>query len=155
MYERYHHDVVGVNSRLDSFQAGVLRAKLPKLDHYNSQRQQAAEKYTSALKNVEGIETPFLEGKEDTHVYHQYTLKIKDGKRDALAKHLQEKGIPFGIYYPIPLHRQKAYLDERYNEADFPVTNMLVQEVISLPMHTELDDEQINFITSAIKEFLA
>lgn len=155
MYERYHHDVVGVNSRLDSFQAGVLRAKLPKLDHYNSQRQQAAEKYTSALKNVEGLETPFLEGKEDTHVYHQYTLKIKDGKRDALAKHLQEKGIPFGIYYPIPLHRQKAYLDERYNEADFPVTNMLVQEVISLPMHTELDDEQINFITSAIKEFLA
>ncbi|MAM19449.1 MAG: DegT/DnrJ/EryC1/StrS family aminotransferase [Christiangramia sp.] len=155
MYERYHHDVVGVNSRLDSFQAGVLRAKLPKLDHYNSQRQQAAEKYTSALKNVEGIETPFLEGKEDTHVYHQYTLKIKDGKRDALAKHLQEKGIPFGIYYPIPLHRQKAYLDERYNEADFPVTNMLVQEVISLPMHTELDDEQINFITSTIKEFLA
>lgn len=155
MYERYHHDVVGVNSRLDSFQAGVLRAKLPKLDHYNSQRQQAAEKYTSALKNVEGLETPFLEGKEDTHVYHQYTLKIKDGKRDALAKHLQEKGIPFGIYYPIPLHRQKAYLDERYNEADFPVTNMLVQEVISLPMHTELDDEQINFITSTIKEFLA
>ncbi|MEE2771196.1 MAG: DegT/DnrJ/EryC1/StrS family aminotransferase [Bacteroidota bacterium] len=155
MYERYHHDVVGVNSRLDSFQAGVLRAKLPKLDHYNSQRQQAAEKYTSALKNVEGLETPFLEGKEDTHVYHQYTLKIKDGKRDALAKHLQEKGIPFGIYYPIPLHRQKAYLDERYNEADFPVTNMLVQEVISLPMHTELDDEQIDFITSAIKEFLA
>lgn len=155
MYERYHHDVVGVNSRLDSFQAGVLRAKLPKLDHYNSQRQQAAEKYTNALKNVEGIETPFLEGKEDTHVYHQYTLKIKDGKRDALAKHLQEKGIPFGIYYPIPLHRQKAYLDERYNEADFPVTNMLVQEVISLPMHTELDDEQINFITSTIKEFLA
>ncbi len=154
MYERYHHDVVGVNSRLDSFQAGVLRAKLPNLDRYNAKRQQAANKYSEALKDVKGLETPVLAGEQDTHVYHQYTLKIKDGKRDALAKHLQEKEIPFGIYYPIPLHKQKAYLDARYDEADFPVTNQLVKEVISLPMHTELEDEQIEYISETIINFL-
>lgn len=154
MYERYHHDVVGVNSRLDSLQAAVLRAKLPKLDAYNKARRNAAEKYTNALKDRQGIITPERIGEEDTHVFHQYTLKIKNGKRDALAKHLQEKGIPFGIYYPIPLHNQKAYADSGYNEADFPVTNQLVTEVISLPMHTELDEEQIAFITDAILEFL-
>jgi len=154
MYERYHHDVVGVNSRLDSLQAAVLRAKLPKLDLYNEARKKAANLYNAAFKDESFIETPFRIGDCDTHVYHQYTLKIKDGKRDALAKHLQDKGIPFGIYYPIPLHRQKAYEDSRYNEADFPVTNQLVQEVLSLPMHTELDDEQIDYITGTIKEFL-
>tara|TARA_R110002012_G_scaffold320461_1_gene544149 strand:+ start:229 stop:1362 length:1134 start_codon:yes stop_codon:yes gene_type:complete len=154
MYERYHHDVVGVNSRLDSLQAAVLRAKLPKLDSYNEARRKSAKQYSEAFKGQEDIITPVLLDKEDTHVYHQYTLKIKNGKRDALAKHLQEKGIPFGIYYPIPLHKQKAYTDSRYNEADFPVTNQLVEEVLSLPMHTELDDEQIEYITTTIKNFL-
>lgn len=154
MYERYHHDVVGVNSRLDSIQAAVLRAKLPKLDDYNEARQEAAKRYTEAFKTVENVETPYIEGKEDTHVFHQYTLKITNGKRDALVKHLNEKGIPCGIYYPIPLHSQKAYKDERYNEADFPVTNQLVKEVISLPMHTELDDEQIDFITKTVIGFV-
>lgn len=154
MYERYHHDVVGVNSRLDSIQAAVLRAKLPNLNEYNNARQEAARKYSEAFKGVKDVTTPYSEGANDTHVYHQYTLKISNGKRDALAKHLGEKGIPFGIYYPIPLHSQKAYKDERYNEADFPVTNQLVKEVISLPMHTELDDEQIDYITGTIKEFL-
>ncbi|MHA6279559.1 DegT/DnrJ/EryC1/StrS family aminotransferase [Salinimicrobium sp. CAU 1759] len=153
MYERYHHDVVGVNSRLDSLQAAVLRAKLPHLDTYNEARQDAARKYSEALKDVEGVTVPYTESKDDTHVYHQYTIKIGDGKRDALAKYLSEKGIPFGIYYPIPLHSQKAYKDERYKEADFPVTNELVKEVISLPMHTELDEEQISYITGSIKEF--
>jgi len=154
MYERYHHDVVGVNSRLDSLQAAVLRAKLPNLDSYNQARRKAADKYTAALESQKGLITPIRLGKDNTHVYHQYTLKIKNGKRDALAKHLQEKGIPFGIYYPIPLHKQKAYADSRYKEVDFPVTNQLVQEVISLPMHTELDEEQIDYITSTILEFL-
>ena len=154
MYERYHHDVVGVNSRLDSVQAAVLRAKLPNLDEYNMARQEAARKYTQAFKDVKGIKVPYTHDAEDTHVYHQYTLKIADGKRDALAKHLSEKEIPFGIYYPIPLHSQKAYRDARYKEEDFPVTNQLVQEVISLPMHTELDDEQINYITTTILEFI-
>jgi UDP-2-acetamido-2-deoxy-ribo-hexuluronate aminotransferase len=154
MYERYHHDVVGVNSRLDSIQAAVLRAKLPNLDTYNRARQEAAKKYSEAFENIEGITTPYTSGEKDTHVYHQYTLIITGGKRDALAKHLGEKGIPFGIYYPIPLHSQKAYRDDRYKEEDFPVTNQLVEEVISLPMHTELDDEQIHYITSTIIEFL-
>ena len=154
MYERYHHDVVGVNSRLDSFQAAVLRAKLPRLDIYNEARKAAAFKYNEAFKNCEGVEIPFIEGDCDTHVFHQYTLKIKEGKRDGLAAHLQEKQIPFGVYYPIPLHLQKAYADERYDENDFPVTNQLVKEVISLPMHTELEDDQIEHITSTIISFL-
>ncbi len=153
MYERYHHDVVGVNSRLDSFQAAVLRAKLKNLDIYNEARKEAAIKYTEALQDHKDIITPVRSGDCDTHVYHQYTLKIKNGKRDALAKHLQEKGIPFGVYYPIPLHRQKAYVDERYNEKDFTVTNKLVKEVISLPMHTELEDDQIHYISKTIIRF--
>ena len=154
MYERYHHDVVGVNSRLDSIQAAVLRAKLPKLDTYNNKRREAARKYTAALSKHPKIKTPTICDVCNCHVFHQYTLRLKSTDRDALAKHLQEKEIPFGIYYPIPLHKQKAYLDERYREEDFPVTNQLVQEVISLPMHTELDDEQIAYITGTILEFL-
>ncbi|MDT0641469.1 DegT/DnrJ/EryC1/StrS family aminotransferase [Zunongwangia sp. F363] len=154
MYERYHHDVVGVNSRLDSLQAAVLRAKLPNLNQYNEARRKAADKYDKAFEDQAEIEIPKRQGNRDAHVFHQYTLKITNGKRDALAKHLQEKNIPFGIYYPIPLHLQKAYADERYNEADFPVTNKLVKEVISLPMHTELDDEQINFIAGTIVDFM-
>lgn len=154
MYVRYHHDVVGVNSRLDSIQAAVLNAKLPKLDQYNDARQSAAAKYSEALANHKNIVTPIVVGDRDSHVFHQYTLRIIDAERDGLMKHLLEKGIPCAIYYPIPLHAQKAYLDARYNEEDFPVTNRLVKEVISLPMHTELDDEQINFITDSIKEYL-
>lgn len=154
MYERYHHDVVGVNSRLDSIQAAVLRAKLPKLEQYNEARKKAAAKYSKAFEGHENIEVPVITGAEDTHVFHQYTLKIGNGKRDALAQHLSEKGIPCGVYYPIPLHSQKAYADTRYKEEDFPVTNQLVKEVIALPMHTELDDEQIDYITSTIIEFV-
>src|SRR5690606_23563396 len=119
MYERYHHDVVGVNSRLDSVQAAVLNAKLPLLDSYNEARQAAAEKYNAAFAGHANIVTPVTKGDKDSHVFHQYTLRILNGQRDALMKHLQERGIPCAIYYPIPLHRQKAYLDERYNEADF------------------------------------
>ena len=162
MYERYHHDVVGVNSRLDSIQAAVLDAKLPKLDSYNTARRNAARKYNAAFKGIEKVTIPkTVNGCEgicdtcDCHVFHQYTLKIQGVDRDALAKHLNENGIPCGVYYPIPLHAQKAYRDKRYNEADFPVTNQLIKEVISLPMHTELDDEQIEFITKIVKDFIA
>ncbi len=162
MYKRYHHDVVGVNSRLDSIQAAVLDAKLPKLDAYNKARQSAARKYNAAFKNHANIITPKAgNGCEticdncDCHVFHQYTLKIQNADRDALAAHLQAKEIPCGVYYPIPLHKQKAYVDDRYNDADFKVTNTLIDEVISLPMHTELDDDQIDFITSTIIDFLS
>jgi UDP-2-acetamido-2-deoxy-ribo-hexuluronate aminotransferase len=154
MYVRYHHDVVGVNSRLDSIQAAVLNAKLPNLDKYNAARQQAAQKYSNALAGHANIITPVTAGETDSHVFHQYTLRILNADRDGLMQHLLDKGIPCAIYYPIPLHSQKAYTDARYNEADFPVTNQLVKEVISLPMHTELDDEQITFITNSILEFL-
>ncbi len=161
MYERYHHDVVGVNSRLDSIQAVVLRAKLPKLDAYCNARREAARKYSRAFEGQPNIIVPkTVNGCTgicdtcDCHVFHQYTLKITNGKRDALVQYLNENGVPCGVYYPIPLHRQKAYIDDRYNEADFPVTNQLVKEVISLPMHTELDDEQINFITNTIIGFI-
>lgn len=154
MYERYHHDVVGVNSRLDALQAAVLRAKLPHLDTYNNKRKEAARKYNEALAGEAHIITPVQNGDELSHVYHQYTLRITNGKRDELVKFLNENGIPCGVYYPIPLHSQKAYADEKYNEEDFAVTNQLVKEVISLPMHTELDDEQIAFITSKVKEFI-
>lgn len=162
MYERYHHDVVGVNSRLDSIQAAVLRAKLPHLNDYNKARKIAAQKYSEAFKNHKNIITPTGCGKCSNeeidgcncHVYHQYTLKIVDADRDALVKHLNENEIPCGVYYPIPLHLQKAYRDERYKEEDFEVTNQLVKEVISLPMHTELDDEQIDYITKTVIEFM-
>ncbi len=162
MYMRYHHDVVGVNSRLDSIQAAVLRAKLPYLDQYNAARRNAARKYTKAFVGIKNIITPTgLCDKTQTicdvctcHVFHQYTLKIVNADRDALVKHLNEKGIPCGVYYPIPLHLQKAYKDERYKEEDFTVTNQLVKEVISLPMHTELDDEQIEYISKTVIAFL-
>lgn len=154
MYKRYHHDVVGVNSRLDSIQAAVLRAKLPNLDTYNTKRRDAARKYTNAFLNEEKIITPVICDSCDCHVFHQYTLRLKNTDRDALVKHLNEKEIPCGVYYPIPLHKQKAYQDERYNEADFPVTNAIVKDCISLPMHTELDDEQIGFITQTVIDFV-
>ncbi len=161
MYRRYHHDVVGVNSRLDSLQAAVLRAKLPKLDEYNSRRREAAKKYNQAFANNSNIILPkTVNGCEgicdscDCHVFHQYTLRILNEKRDSLVQHLNENGVPCGVYYPIPLHQQKAYADSRYDEADFPVTNQLVKEVISLPMHTELEDEQIGFITKLVLDHL-
>lgn len=161
MYRRYHHDVVGVNSRLDSIQAVVLNAKLPHLDTYNKERRNAARKYNQAFKDIDNVITPSglascsgICDNCDCHVFHQYTLRILNIDRDALAEHLNSLGIPCGVYYPIPLHRQKAYLDPRYNEEDFKVTNQLVKEVISLPMHTELDDEQIDFITRSVKDFI-
>ncbi len=153
MYVRYHHDVVGVNSRLDSIQAAVLNAKLPLLNQYNAARQNAARKYSAAFEGHKNIVAPSICDICDCHVFHQYTLRIIDGDRDGLMQHLLDKAIPCAIYYPIPLHSQKAYLDSRYKEEDFPVTNQLVKEVISLPMHTELDDEQIKFITDSVLEF--
>jgi dTDP-4-amino-4,6-dideoxygalactose transaminase len=153
MYVRYHHDVVGVNSRLDSVQAAVLNAKLPFLDQYCQARQNAARKYTAAFEGHKNIIAPSICDICDCHVFHQYTLRIINGDRNGLMQHLTDKDIPCAIYYPIPLHSQKAYTDPRYKEEDFPVTNQLINEVISLPMHTELDDDQIQYITNAVLEF--
>ncbi len=158
MYKRYHHDVVGVNSRLDSIQATILRTKLPYLDNYNQARREAAQKYTHAFSDIENIITPSCgchhQQSCKCHVFHQYTLRVVNTDRDALVQHLNDNGIPCGVYYPIPLHRQKAYQDSRYKEDDFVITNQLVKEVISLPMHTELDDEQIQFITQTVIDFV-
>jgi len=154
MYERYYHDVVGVNSRLDSIQAAILRIKLQHLDEYNKARQNAAIKYNTAFANDKNIITPIICENCDCHVFHQYTLQIKNADRNALHKHLLEQGIPNAIYYPVPLHSQKAYKDNRYKENDFKVTNQLVETVLSLPMHTELTNEQINFITKTVLDFI-
>ena len=154
MYRRYYHDVVGVNSRLDSIQATILNTKLQHLNAYNKRRNDAAKKYDEAFQEEDNIIAPFRDEQQTTHVFHQYTLKIKNGKRDALVEHLNAKGVPCGVYYPVPLHLQEAYKDSRYNESDFLVTNQLIKEVISLPMHTELDDEQIEFITTKVKAFI-
>lgn len=154
MYERYHHDVIGVNSRLDSIQAVVLNAKLPRLDTYGQARRKAAKAYNDAFAANEHIITPAFDFEGDDHVFHQYVIRITNGKRDTLLTHLQEKGIPCAIYYPIPLHKQKAYADTRYKEVDFLVTNMFADQVIALPMHTELKDDQIEFITSTVLNFV-
>ncbi|MCK5781427.1 MAG: DegT/DnrJ/EryC1/StrS family aminotransferase [Flavobacteriales bacterium] len=153
MYRRYYHDEVGVNSRLDSIQAAILNVKLAHLDEYNAARLKAANYYSEAFKNCEKIETPFI-AENSTHVFHQYTLKIKGTDRNALAEHMMSKDIPAMIYYPVPLHLQEAYKDERYKEEDFKITNKLIDQVMSLPMHTELDEEQLEFITSSLLEFV-
>ncbi|WP_442267431.1 DegT/DnrJ/EryC1/StrS family aminotransferase [Tenacibaculum sp. ZS6-P6] len=160
MYKRYYHDVVGVNSRLDSIQAAVLKAKLPNLDAYCNARRDAARYYNNAFASNENIITPTSSSCGsicdtcDCHVFHQYTLQITNGKRNELHQHLLDNNIPNAIYYPVPLHKQKAYADERYNEEDFTVTNKLIDTVISLPMHTELDEEQLAFITKTVNDFL-
>ena len=152
MYERYYHDEVGVNSRLDSIQAAVLRKKLPNLDSYNDARRKAADYYDEAFAGNENILTP-KRAENSTHVFHQYTLRILNGKRNELQKFLTEKEVPAMIYYPVALRKQKAYFQES-NDADFVNTDKLLDQVISLPMHTELDEEQLKFITDAVLEFM-
>ena len=152
MYKRYYHDEVGVNSRLDSVQAAVLRVKLPLLDSYNAARRSAADYYDKAFANNPNILTP-KRAENSTHVFHQYTLRILNGKRNELQAFLAEKEIPAMIYYPVALRKQKAYFQES-NDADFVNTDKLLDQVISLPMHTELDEEQLKYITDSVLEFM-
>jgi dTDP-4-amino-4,6-dideoxygalactose transaminase len=154
MYKRYYHDAIGVNSRLDSIQAAILRIKLPHLDSYNESRRKAADYYDQAFAANPNIITPAKDS-FSSHVYHQYTLKIANHQRDELHEHLKEKNIPNAIYYPIPLHAQKAYQDVRYREEDFKVSNSLKDQVISLPMHTELDTSQLEEITKIVNDFVS
>lgn len=151
MYERYYHDEVGVNSRLDSVQATVLRKKLPLLDNYNEVRRKAADYYDEAFAGNPNILTP-KRAENSTHVFHQYTLRILNGKRNELQAFLAEKEIPAMIYYPVALRKQKAYFQDS-DDKDFVNTDKLLGEVISLPMHTELDEEQLKYITDAVLEF--
>ena len=152
MYERYYHDEVGVNSRLDSIQATVLRKKLPLLDTYNEARRKAADYYDEAFAGNPNILIP-TRAENSTHVFHQYTLRILNGKRNELQQFLTEKEIPAMIYYPVALRKQKAYFQDS-DDKDFVNTDKLLGEVISLPMHTELDDEQLKYISDAVLEFM-
>ncbi len=152
MKVRYHHDYIGVNSRLDGIQAAILDVKLRHLDEYADARNFAADYYDKAFLDCENIITPARFDKS-THVFHQYTMKLKNADREALKEFLNSRGIPMMIYYPIPLHLQSAYKDERYSEGDFPVSECLSNSVFSLPMHTEMNDEQLKFITDTVLEF--
>jgi UDP-2-acetamido-2-deoxy-ribo-hexuluronate aminotransferase len=150
---QYIHDVVGVNSRLDSIQAAILRIKLRELDKYAAARNKAAAYYDKAFANHPKLKTP-TRASYSNHVFHQYTLQLNDVDRDKLREFLASKEIPAMIYYPIPLHLQKAYLDPRYKEGDFPVTEKLCASVVSLPIHTELDEETLKYITDSVLEFV-
>ncbi len=148
---RYYHDVVGVNSRLDAIQAVVLGVKLKRLDEYAAARQAAADFYDQALAGLDWIQTPVRHPKS-THVFHQYTLLVKNGQRDALQTYLQQKGVPTMIYYPVPLYGQDAFRPFT-DLTHLPVTEQLCQEVLSLPIHTELDSEQLKYIVESVKNF--
>ncbi len=154
MKERYHHDILGVNSRLDTIQAAILSIKLKYLDQYEQARQQAAKRYDEAF---EGIDDLLIPKKEtfSTHVYHQYTLKVKGGKRDELKTFLEQNDIPAMIYYPVPLHKQKAFLPIARQGGTLNVSETLAEQVLSLPMHTELDEEQQTYIISKVREFFS
>ena len=154
MDKRYYHDLVGLNSRLDSIQAAILDVKLKYLDNYNERRRNSALRYSNNLEGINNIITPNIPFDPQSHVFHQYTLRILDSKRDLLAEYLTKNSIPFGIYYPVPLHNQKAYYSPEVNNKFFPVTNRAVNEVVSLPMHTELSNDQIDYISEKIIKFL-
>ena len=146
---KYHHDYVGVNSRLDTLQAAVLQVKLRHLEEYIAKRRAAADYYFESLKEVSWLQLPDI--KNNTHhTFHQFTVKVKDGKRDALKQYLSEKGIPSMVYYPIPAHLQPAYHSLGYQEGDFPVSEQLCKEVLSLPIHTELTEDQLQYICETI-----
>ena len=153
MVVRYHHDMIGLNSRLDSIQAAVLDAKLPHLDAYIAARQKAAAFYDEAFRGNEKLLIPGRQA-HSTHVFHQYTLRVIGADRDKVREGLAERGIPAMIYYPVPLHQQKAYLDPRYKDGDFPVAEKLAGCVLSLPMHTELDKEQLEYIVSNVLDLI-
>jgi len=153
MIERYHHDIVGVNSRLDSIQAAILDVKLKHLENYNHNRQAVAAFYDNAFANNDRLIVP-RRSVNSSHVFHQYTLKLNGINRSALRNYLSDKGIPTMIYYPVPLHLQKAYKDDRYQLGDFPNAEKLCECVLSLPMHTELEIDQLEFITKSVLEFV-
>lgn len=153
MKVRYYHDNIGVNSRLDTIQAAVLRVKLPHLDEYNAARRNAADYYDKAFAGCSKISTPVRFDKS-THTFHQYTLVLSDVDRKALMGHLNNKGIASAVYYPVALHNQKAFQEFKYNSKDYPVTDKLCETVISLPMNTELDNETQKYITDSVLEFV-
>ncbi len=150
--KRYYHSMIGCNSRLDAIQAAILNVKLKYLDKYAGARNQVADFYDKKLADIVGVQTPFRH-QNSTHVFHQYTMVIQNGKRDALREYLKNEGIPTMIYYPVPLYKQEAFRE--YSAADFelPVTEMLCNSVLSLPIHTEMNEELMEYISSKVKSF--
>jgi dTDP-4-amino-4,6-dideoxygalactose transaminase len=155
METRYYYDKIGINSRLDSIQAAILDVKLTYLDNYAKSRRQAATHYNEALASCEFIITPLFDDQKDfnSHVFHQYTIRVTNGKRDALKSYLAEEDVPTAIYYPLGLDKQKAYSDIIGNSRSCPVGEKLTKEVLSLPMHTELSKDQLDYISKKILEF--
>jgi UDP-2-acetamido-2-deoxy-ribo-hexuluronate aminotransferase len=149
---KYHHDIIGVNSRLDTLQAAILNVKLKYLNEYTVKRNEVASYYDHALRKTGFIQIPFR-SPLSTHVFHQYTVRVEKRDRNELKTLLEEKGIPSMIYYPVPLHLQKAYRNERYPEGAFPVTEKLSKTLISLPIHTEMKTEELEYITNIIRNF--
>lgn len=149
--KQYVHDIVGVNSRLDTIQAAVLDVKLKYLDEYAAARREVADRYDAALAGIAEVTTP-VRAANSTHVFHQYTLKMNGVNRDAVRKKLEEKGVPSMVYYPIPVHKQKAYVDVNQRNEMFAVTDKLCESVLSLPIHTEMDVEQQNYIIESFKQ---
>jgi UDP-2-acetamido-2-deoxy-ribo-hexuluronate aminotransferase len=149
---KYHHDRIGVNSRLDTLQAAILNVKLKYLNEYEAKRRKAADFYDKELSSVDFLETPFRSS-NSTHVFHQYTLKTNGIDRDKFKAYLEERTIPTMIYYPVPLHLQKAYASSDYPVRTFKITEELSETVISLPIHTEMTEDQLSYICDSIKEF--
>ena len=150
---KYHHDVIGCNSRLDSIQAAVLRVKLRHLDEYTAARNSAAAFYNEAFKSLEEITTPYI-APYSTHGFHQYTIKLHNVDRDALQAYLNENDIPANIYYPVPVHLQKGYTEYGAKAGDMPKTESLTSQVLSLPMHTELTEDQLQYIVEHVIRFI-
>lgn len=152
MERRYYHDAIGVNSRLDSIQASILNVKLPHLNHWNKQRQRVADAYDAQLSNISAVITPQRVPWSE-HIFHQYTIRIQDGRRNALQAYLAEHDVPSMIYYPVPMHEQGAYTTVILRRVPLTNTDKITDEVLSLPMHPDLTDEQINYICTQIKNF--
>ena len=150
--KKYYHDVIGVNSRLDSLQAVVLKAKLPQLDAFNRARQEVAAFYNDKFKDLESVQTPSF-ASWSTHVFHQYTLRLIDVERVPFMEYLKECGISSAVYYPVPLHIQEGYKESGYTNGDFPISEELSESVISLPIHTEMDNDKLEYITSKVIEY--
>lgn len=150
--KKYYHSKIGINSRLDTLQAAVLSAKLNHLDDFNRRRQEAANQYDDALTGIHQLQLPYRNTKSD-HIFHQYTLKVLDGSRKKLIDHLTQHQVPTMIYYPRAIHHQEAFLELGLNNDEFPVANLLTEQVLSLPMHTEMDIDQIEYITRLIQVF--
>jgi UDP-2-acetamido-2-deoxy-ribo-hexuluronate aminotransferase len=150
--KKYYHDSIGVNSRLDTLQAAILRVKLQHLNSYSASRNEVADRYDQAFENHPNIRPP-KRAANSTHVFHQYTVQVQGASRDELKDYLQTKGVPSMVYYPVPLHLQNAYLEFGYQSGDFPVAEMLCKKVLSLPIHTEMEASEQEYIIQSVLDF--